>query len=223
MSKVLIAPSILSADYLNFGRDIKNIIKAGADLIHVDVMDGTFVPNITFGMGLVKQVRKVTGIPLDVHLMIVNPDRYIAGFAEAGADIITIHYEASKDLCRDLASIRKNKARPGISINPDTPVKKLEKVLEFVDLVLIMSVFPGFGGQKFIPASLGRIKELKEILKKSGSKAKIEVDGGINEKTAPMVLAAGADILVAGAAVFNSGNYKKAIKNLRGKEGGKRI
>ena len=221
MNKVLIAPSILSADYLNFGRDIKEIEKAGADLLHVDVMDGVFVPNITFGMGLVGQIRQVTKLPLDVHLMIVKPERYIERFAEAGADYITIHYEASGNLRKDLETIRKKKAKPGISINPDTPVKKIKEALELVDLVLVMSVFPGFGGQEFIKNSLGRIQELRKMLESRGAKAKIEVDGGINEKTAPLVIAAGAEILVAGAAVFNSGNYKKVIKNLRDKEGGK--
>ena len=221
MNKVLIAPSILSADYLNFGRDIKEIEKAGADLLHVDVMDGVFVPNITFGMGLVGQIRQVTKLPLDVHLMIVEPGKYISRFAEAGADYITIHYEASKDLSRDLNAIRKNRVRPGVSINPDTSVKKIEPVLGLVELVLIMSVFPGFGGQEFISGSLSKIREVKEILQKLGSKAKIEVDGGLNSQTAPLALAAGADILVAGAAIFNAKNYGKAIKNLRSKEGGK--
>lgn len=221
MNKVLIAPSILSADYLNFGRDVKKIQKAGADMIHVDVMDGIFVPNITFGMGLVKRVREITEVPLDVHLMIVDPGKYIERFADAGADFITIHHEASNNIGKDLGIIKKNRKKAGVSINPDTPVRKIKSVLGLVDMVLIMSVFPGFGGQKFIMESVDRIKELKAMLNKIGSKAKIEVDGGINEETAPLVLAAGADILVAGVAIFKSGNYNRAIKNLRVKKGEK--
>jgi ribulose-phosphate 3-epimerase len=215
MSRIKIAPSILSADYLNFERDILKLKRSGADLIHIDVMDGSFVPNITFGMGLVKFIRKITVLPLDCHLMIVDPDKYIERFAEAGADYITVHYEASGNLKKDLAKIRKLGIKAGLSLNPDTPVKKILPFLKYVDLALVMSVFPGFGGQKFIVESIDRIMELKEYILKNKLKVKIEVDGGVNEKTAPLIKAAGADILVAGAAVFSSKDQKKVIKNLR--------
>ncbi|MCX5776243.1 MAG: ribulose-phosphate 3-epimerase [Candidatus Firestonebacteria bacterium] len=215
MSKVLIAPSILSADYLNFGRDIAKLEKAGADIIHIDVMDGVFVPNITFGAGLVKYIRKITKLPLDCHLMIVNPDKYIESFVEAGADYITVHYEACRELRKTLKSIRKFGVKAGISLNPDTQITKILPFLEEADLALVMSVFPGFGGQKFIMESVGRIMELKESVIKKKQSVKIEVDGGVNEETAPLINEAGADILVAGAAVFSSKNIKQAIKNLR--------
>ncbi|MEI6846291.1 MAG: ribulose-phosphate 3-epimerase [Candidatus Firestonebacteria bacterium] len=215
MSNIKIAPSILSADYLNFGRDIKKLERSGADFIHIDVMDGSFVPNITFGLGLVKYIRKITALPLDCHLMIVNPDKYLTGFAEAGADYITIHYEAARNLKQDLKKIKKLGVKAGLSLNPDTPVKKILPYLKYVDLLLVMSVFPGFGGQKFIAGSVDRILEIKEYILKHKLKVKIEVDGGVNEETAPLINAAGADILVAGAAVFSAKDQKKVIKNLR--------
>jgi len=215
MSKIKIAPSILSADYLNFGRDIKKLERSGADFIHIDVMDGSFVPNITFGLGLVKYIRKITALPLDCHLMIVNPDKYLTGFAEAGADYITIHYEAARNLKQDLRKIKKLGVKAGLSLNPDTPVKKILPYLKYVDLLLVMSVFPGFGGQKFIAGSVDRILAIKEYVLKHKLKVKIEVDGGVNEETAPLINAAGADILVAGAAVFSAKDQKKVIKNLR--------
>jgi ribulose-phosphate 3-epimerase len=215
MSKVLIAPSILSADYLNFGRDIARLEKAGADIIHIDVMDGVFVPNITFGAGLVKYIRNITKLPLDCHLMIVNPDKYIESFAEAGADYITVHYEVCRELRKTLKSIRKFGVKAGVSLNPDTQITKILPFLEEADLALVMSVFPGFGGQKFIMESVGRIMELKESVLKKKQSVKIEVDGGVNEETAPLINEAGADILVAGSAVFSSKNIKQAIKNLR--------
>lgn len=215
MSKVLIAPSILSADYLNFGRDIAKLEKAGADIIHIDVMDGVFVPNITFGAGLVKYIRNITKLPLDCHLMIVNPDKYIESFAEAGADYITVHYEVCRELRKTLKSIRKLGVKAGVSLNPDTQITKILPFLEEADLALVMSVFPGFGGQKFIMESVGRIMELKESVLKKKQSVKIEVDGGVNEETAPLINEAGADILVAGSAVFSSKNIKQAIKNLR--------
>ena len=215
MSKIQIAPSILSADYVNFERDIKKLERSGADIIHIDVMDGCFVPNITFGMGLVKHIRKITKLPLDCHLMIVNPDKYIERFAEAGADYITVHYEASRNLRKDLRKIKQLGVKPGLSLNPDTPVKKILPYLGLVDLALVMSVFPGFGGQKFIMESIDKIMELKEFAQKKKLKYKVEVDGGVNEETAPLINAAGADILVAGAAVFSAKDQKNIIKNLR--------
>ena len=215
MSKIQIAPSILSADYVNFERDIKKLERSGADIIHIDVMDGCFVPNITFGMGLVKYIRKITTLPLDCHLMIVSPDKYIERFAEAGADYITVHYEASRNLRKDLRKIKQLGVKPGLSLNPDTPVKKILPYLGLVDLALVMSVFPGFGGQKFIMESIDKIMELKEFAQKKKLKYKVEVDGGVNEETAPLINAAGADILVAGAAVFSAKDQKKIIKNLR--------
>ncbi|OGF45965.1 MAG: ribulose-phosphate 3-epimerase [Candidatus Firestonebacteria bacterium RIFOXYC2_FULL_39_67] len=215
MNKIKIAPSILSADFLNFERDIRKLEKSGADLIHIDVMDGSFVPNITFGMGLVKQIGKITSLPLDCHLMIVNPDKYIERFAEAGADYITIHYEASGNLKNDLTRINNLGVFAGLSLNPDTPVRKIFPYLKYVDLILVMSVFPGFGGQKFIAESIDRIVEIKNFIMKNKYDVKIEVDGGVNEVTAPLITSAGADILVAGAAVFSSKNQKQIIKNLR--------
>jgi len=212
---IKIAPSILSADFRSLEADIKKVEAAGADLIHIDVMDGHFVPNITIGPLIVKAVRKITKLPLDVHLMIENPDRYIPDFAKAGADIITIHVEASKNLAEDIEIIKRNNAQPGVVVNPATPVESVFSVLDKVVMVLLMSVNPGFEGQKFMPEVLPKIKKLhSEIISRKLS-VDIEVDGGINEQTAKEAVKAGANVLVAGSAIFYSEDYKKVICGLK--------
>jgi len=210
--RIKLAPSILSADFSRLGEQVAEVVKAGADYIHVDVMDGHFVPNITVGPLVVKAVRKLTRIPLDVHLMITGPDRYLSQFAEAGADIITVHVEACPHLHRVVQSIRNLKVRPGVSLNPATPLISIEEILPMVDLVLLMSVNPGFGGQAFIPESIGKIKALRQALDDNRLKAELEVDGGIGPDNAAEVVRAGARVLVAGAAVFN--NKESAAKAL---------
>jgi ribulose-phosphate 3-epimerase len=212
---IKIAPSILSADFSILGEEIKKVELAGADLIHIDVMDGHFVPNITIGPLIVKACRKVARLPLDVHLMIENPDRYIPDFARAGADIITIQAEASKNLAEDIGLIEQNKVKPGIAVNPATPVESVFSVLDKIVMVLIMSVNPGFEGQKFMPEILPKIKKLKTEIKKRGLGVDIEVDGGINEQTAKQAIAAGANVLVAGSAIFYSKDYKNIICQLK--------
>lgn len=214
---IKIAPSILSANFARLGEEIKKAENAGADLMHVDVMDGHFVPNITIGPPVVKAIKKVTSIPLDVHLMIEKPDNYIEAFAKAGADIITIHAEASGHLHRSIQYIRNNKVKAGVSLNPSTPLNALDFILSEVDMVLLMSVNPGFGGQEFIPQTIGKIKALKDIIKKGKYKVEIEVDGGVNTDNASEVVKAGADILVMGNAFFNSENYAEVVKAVRKK------
>jgi ribulose-phosphate 3-epimerase len=217
MKKVLIAPSILSADFTRLGEEIRAVEKAGADFIHIDVMDGHFVPNITIGPLAVKAARRATKLPLDVHLMIENPDRYIPDFAKAGADIITIHAEASKNLDEDIELIKMNNVKPGVVVNPVTPVESIFRVLDKVAMVLIMSVNPGFEGQRFMPEVLPKIKRLSsELGVRSLKHVDIEVDGGINLETAKEVIKAGANVLVAGSAIFYSKNYAATIKELRG-------
>ena len=211
MNKTLIAPSILSADFAKLGQEVRDVEKAGADWIHVDVMDGHFVPNITIGPLVVKAIRPVTKLPLDVHLMIKNPERHIESFAKAGSDIITFHCEVEEDPKEIIKLIRYYKKKVGISIKPKTELKSIESVLPMVDMVLIMTVEPGFGGQEFILDCLPKIEEVRSIFKKD-----IEVDGGINEKTARDVVASGANILVAGTSVFGEKDYAQAIKKLRG-------
>ncbi|MDI6731534.1 MAG: ribulose-phosphate 3-epimerase [Candidatus Margulisbacteria bacterium] len=212
---ILVAPSILSADFRNLEKEIKKVEAAGADWIHVDVMDGHFVPNITMGPQIVAAARKCTKLPLDVHLMIENPDRYIPDFARAGADIITIQVEASKSLLEDIELIRQNGCRPGVVVNPGTPIEKVFPVLDKIDLVLVMSVNPGFEKQKFIPEVLKKIRALQSLVVSRKSSVDIEIDGGINLDTAPLAKQAGANILIAGSAIFYADNPQEIIKKLK--------
>ncbi len=212
---VKIAPSILSADFSKLGDEIKAVEQAGADWIHVDVMDGHFVPNITIGPGVIADIRKVTELPLDVHLMIEDPDRYIKDFAEAGADILTVHVEACRHLNRTLHYIKEQQVRAGVVLNPATPLSSLEEVLHEIDMVLLMSVNPGFGGQEFISSLLDKTLNLKEIMEHYEHEFDLEVDGGIKPDNAADIKGAGANVLVAGSAIFGSGDYNKAIQALR--------
>jgi ribulose-phosphate 3-epimerase len=209
---VSIAPSILSSDFGRLEEEIKAVEKAGADIIHVDVMDGRFVPNITIGPKVVQAVRKATSLPIDVHLMIVEPDKYIQEFAEAGADYLTVHSEACIHLNRTLAAIREQGVKAGVALNPSTPLCDLDWVWEYMDLLLIMSVNPGFGGQEFIPNCLEKISGARVEIDMRGMDVVLEVDGGIKITNAKEVAESGADILVAGSAVFGTSDYKKTIK-----------
>jgi ribulose-phosphate 3-epimerase len=201
---VKLAPSLLASDFANLGAAMRDAADAGAEWIHVDVMDGHFVPNITIGVPVVKSLRKATRLPLDVHLMIERPERYIDAFAKAGADIITVHQEATPHLHRAVQQIRSHGRKAGVAINPGTPVSVLDEILPFVDMVLVMTVNPGFGGQEFIPTSPGKITAVREALDMIGrTDVEVEVDGGISPETAADVVRAGASVLVAGAAVFN--------------------
>lgn len=211
MHEVLIAPSILSADFSRLGEEIRSIESAGADWIHIDVMDGDFVPNITIGPIVVKSIRNVSKLPYDVHLMISNPQSYIEPFAKAGSDIITFHIEAENDPVEVIRLIKYFKKKVGVSIRPKTGVKAIEKILHMVDMVLVMTVEPGFAGQGFIYDCLPKIEELRKIFKKD-----IQVDGGLNESTAPEAIKAGANVIVAGSSVFGAKDYAGAIKKLRG-------
>ena len=213
---VRIAPSILSADFGRLAQEVKAITDAGADYVHVDVMDGRFVPNLTIGPLVVEAVKRATSLPLDVHLMIVEPEKYIDAFAKAGANLITVHQETCPHLHRTLQQIRSAGAKPSVVLNPSTPLCTIEEVLTEVDQVLLMSVNPGFGGQAFIEATVDKVRRLRAMLDARGlQKVEIEVDGGINPDTAKQVIAAGANVLVAGNAVFKAQDYRSAIAALR--------
>lgn len=215
--KIKVAPSILSADFARLGEELKAVEEAGADIIHVDVMDGRFVPNITIGPLVVEACKKVTRLPLDVHLMISEPERYIKDFARAGADYITVHVEATNHLNRLIQNIREHSGvKAAVSLNPATPLETLDYILSDIDMVLVMSVNPGFGGQSFIPSALGKISRLRKLIEDAGLSIEIEVDGGVKPENAGRIAAAGADILVAGSAIFGSTDYTEAIRGIRG-------
>ena len=210
-----IAPSILSADFSKLGDEIKSVEEAGADWIHVDVMDGHFVPNITIGPLVVEAAKRVTSLPLDVHLMIENPDRYILDFAKAGADLISVQVEACVHLNRTIQMIKESDLRAGVVLNPSTPLSSIDWILEYVDLVMIMSVNPGFGGQDFIPNSLDKVEALRGMIQDRGLSTLIEIDGGVKEKNIKNISDAGVDVFVAGSAIFKSSDYKKTIAKFR--------
>ena len=210
-----IAPSILSADFARLGEEVKAVEAAGADWIHADVMDGHFVPNITFGPLIVEAVRRETTLPIDVHLMIENPENYIPAFAKAGATYISIQIESCVHLNRSIQLIRECGAKPGVVLNPSTPLQSVDWILEYVDYVLVMSVNPGFGGQAFIPNSLDKIKELRRTIRSRKLGTLIEIDGGVNENTISAIAEAGVDIFVAGSAIFGSRDYKETIASFK--------
>ena len=213
---IKLAPSILSADFARLGEQIDEVARAGADYIHVDVMDGHFVPNITIGAPVVASIRRVTSLPLDVHLMIEHPERYISEFINAGADIITVHVEASPHLLSTIQAIKEQGVKAGVSLNPPTPLSAVDEFLHHVDLVLIMSVNPGFGGQSFIPETLPRIANMRKILDDRRPGVELEVDGGINADNAPDIVEAGADVLVAGNSIFRAEEgISQALQRLR--------
>lgn len=210
----LIAPSILAADFANLERDVQMVNESAAQLFHIDVMDGVFVPNISFGMPVIKAIKKHAKKPLDVHLMIVDPDRYISTFKEVGADVLTVHYEACNHLHRTLNAIREERMQAGVALNPHTPVEVLSDVLHEIDLVCMMSVNPGFGGQKFIENTYDKVRRLRDMRRAAGAKFQIEIDGGVNDKNARPLLDAGANVLVAGSFVFRSDDPKRTIQGL---------
>ncbi|MFH1025613.1 MAG: ribulose-phosphate 3-epimerase [Nitrospirota bacterium] len=212
---IKIAPSILSAKFLSLGEEIKAAETAGADMLHIDIMDGHFVPNITIGPFIVEAIRTITSLPLDVHLMIEKPDSYLRDFIKAGADYLTIHYEASIHLHRTVQRIKESGVRAGVSLNPATPVWSLEDIVPDIDLVLLMSVNPGFGGQEFIPQVIDKIKMLKKLIREKGLTPSIEVDGGVKLENIPDIIGAGADILVMGSAFFNAEDYATVVRQFR--------
>ncbi|MCM3356975.1 MULTISPECIES: ribulose-phosphate 3-epimerase [unclassified Psychrobacillus] len=212
---VKIAPSILAANFAKLGEEVLEVEKAGAELIHIDVMDGHFVPNITMGPIVVEALRPLTSLPLDVHLMIENADQYIEAFAKAGADYITVHVEASPHLHRTIQLIRSFGVKPGVVLNPHTPVESIMHVLEDVDMVLFMTVNPGFGGQKFIHSVIPKVKQLSQIIQERNLSIEIEIDGGVNEETIIPCVEAGATILVAGSAVYNAPDKGKALQRIK--------
>ncbi len=218
MMSRLVAPSLLSADFLHLQRDLEMLERSQADLIHCDIMDGLFVPNISFGLPVLKAISRFVTKPLDVHLMIVQPERYVSDFRQAGADWLSVHYEASVHLHRTLAAIRLEGMKAGIVLNPHSPVHLLEDVLESADFVLLMAVNPGFGGQSFIPATYAKIARLKEMILRKGSDTLIEVDGGVGPSNAKALYEAGADILVAGNAVFSNDEPIETIRRLKNPE-----
>jgi ribulose-phosphate 3-epimerase len=213
---VKIAPSILSADFARLAEEIRDVEQGGADYIHVDVMDGHFVPNITIGPLIVEAIRPVTKLPLDVHLMIEQPDRYIPAFAKAGADYLSVHVEACPHLHRTIHLIKEHGVKAGVVLNPHTPVEMIQHIIDDVDLVLLMTVNPGFGGQKFIPSVLPKIRQVAQLVKERGQFVEIEVDGGINAETARLCMEAGANVLVAGSAIYNERDRAAAIRAIRG-------
>ncbi|MFT4413519.1 ribulose-phosphate 3-epimerase [Fredinandcohnia humi] len=212
---IKIAPSILSADFAKLGEEIKDVEKGGADYIHVDVMDGHFVPNITIGPLIVEAIRPITQLPLDVHLMIQNPDSYIPAFAKAGADIITVHVETCPHLHRTIQLIKSFGVKAGVVLNPATPVDSIKHIIADIDMVLLMTVNPGFGGQAFIHSVLPKIREVALMVKEQNLSVEIEVDGGVNEDTAKLCIEAGANVLVAGSAIYNKKDRKEAILQIR--------
>ena len=212
---IKIAPSILAADFSKLGEEVLEVERAGADLIHIDVMDGHFVPNITMGPIVVEALRPLTKLPLDVHLMIENADQYIESFAKAGADYITVHVEASPHLHRTIQLIRSFGVKPGVVLNPHTPIETIQHVLEDIDMVLFMTVNPGFGGQKFIHSVVPKVKQLSDIIKERNLSIEIEIDGGINEETIKPCVEAGATILVAGSAIYNAPDKAKALQTIK--------
>jgi ribulose-phosphate 3-epimerase len=213
---IKIAPSILSANFAFLGEEIRDVEQGGADYIHVDVMDGHFVPNITIGPLIVEAIRPVTKLPLDVHLMIEQPDRYIPAFAKAGADLLSVHVEACPHLHRTIHLIKEHGVKAGVVLNPHTPVEMIQHIIEDVDVVLLMTVNPGFGGQKFIPSVLPKIRQVAQFVKERNLSVEIEVDGGINAETARLCVEAGANVLVAGSAIYNKRDRAAAIRALRG-------
>ncbi len=217
MKNIKVAPSILSADFSKMGEEVRSLEACGADLVHCDVMDGVFVNNITFGIKMVEDLRKITSLPLDCHLMIVHPEKYVERFAKAGADIITVHYEACQDNLKEvLLQIKAAGAKCGAVINPDTPVEKIREVITLCDMVLVMSVFPGFGGQKFIPSALDKLREIRKIINESGKEIDLQIDGGVTSENVQEIKAAGANVIVAGSAVFKAQDRAKMIADLRG-------
>ena len=216
MKNVKIAPSILSADFAKMGEEVESLERSGADVVHCDVMDGVFVNNITFGLKMVEDIRKRTSLPLDCHLMIVEPEKYVERFAKAGADIITVHYEACKEnLAQVLKLIKSTGVKCGAVINPGTPVSAIKDVIPLCDMVLVMSVFPGFGGQKFIPSALDKLREIRATIDELGLPIDLEIDGGVNFENVSEIISAGANVIVAGSAVFNAEDRAEAIKRLK--------
>lgn len=215
MQNILIAPSILSCDFLRLGDEIRDVEEAGADLIHIDVMDGHFVPNITIGPMFVEAIRRANKKPLDVHLMIDNPAQYVGEFARAGSDIITIHAEAESHLFRTIDVIKESGSKAGISLNPATPLHLLDHIIDVIDLILIMTVNPGFGGQRYIPSMAGKISEARRMIERTGRYIDLEVDGGIKADNAKGVVNAGANILVMGTEIFHSDDYRNKFEEIR--------
>ena len=212
---VIVSPSLLSADFLHLSKDIEMVNRSQADWFHLDIMDGVFVPNISYGLPVVSQIKKMATKPLDVHLMIVQPERYVEAFHKAGADILTVHYEACTHLHRTIQQIKAQGMKAGVSLNPHTPVSLLEDVIEDIDVVLLMSVNPGFGGQSFIERTINKVDKLKKLIMESNSHTLIEIDGGVNFETGKRLVNAGADALVAGSFVFNSPDPEANIKGLK--------